>query len=229
MMEDSELSDTFYLPPVMFALSKDKQSSIFGKDPTVAITGWGWYRTDVPGMQDKSKPAIRNYTAIATSIKTFGPADVEGAAHSSLIEDWDNTIKLLDEAQRTAWDFTAATPQALDIVNNVDPHSTAKLKLVQHFAVESEINPSLTFSEFMHEKSKYTNVIQHMQDNLAGNCVFKLVAPIQIYLDPSEQGSRQIESSTNDAARVISQKMQYNTVKVFFNNVVRTLHRIHYV
>ena len=228
-MENSDLSDTFYLPPVTLASSKDKLSSIFGKDPTLAITGWGWYRTDVPGNQDTSKPAIRNYTVIATSIKTFGAADVEGAAHSSLIEDWDNTIKLLDEAQRTAWDFTAATPQALDIVNNVDPHSTAKLKLVQHFAVESETNPSLTFSQFMHEKSKYTNVIQHMQDNLAGNCVFKLVAPIQIYLDPSEQGSRLIESSTNDAARVISQKMQYNTVRVFFNNMVRTLHRIHYV
>ena len=95
--------------------------------------------------------------------------------------------------------------------------------------MESENNPLLTFAQFMHEKSKYTNVIQHIQDNVAGNCVFKLVAPIQIYLDPNEQGSRQIESSTNDAARVISQKMQYNTVKVCFNNVVRTLHTIHYV
>ena len=222
-MENSDLSDTFYLPPVTFALSKDKLSSIFGKEPTLAITGWGHYRTDIPGMQDTTKPAIRNYTAIATSIKTFGAADVEGAAHSSLIEDWDNTIKLLDEAQRTAWEFTAAEPKALDIVSNVDSHSSAKLKLVQHFAIESENNPSLTFAQFMHEKSRYTNVIQHIQDNVAGNCVFKLVAPIQTYLDASEQGSCRIESSNNDAARVISQKMKYNTVKVFFNNVVRKI------
>ena len=141
----------------------------------------------------------------------------------SLSEDWDNTIKLLEEAQRTAWNFTAAEPQALDIVNNVDSQSSAKLKLVQHFAVERENNPSLTFAQFMHEKSKYTNVIQHIEDNVAGNCVFKLVAPIQLYLAPNEQGSCQIQSSTNDAARVISQKMKYNMVKVFFNNVVRTL------
>ena len=73
-MENSDLSDTFYLPPVTLALSKDKLSSIFGKEPTVAITGWGHYRTDVPGMQDTTKPAIRNYSVIATSIKTFGAA-----------------------------------------------------------------------------------------------------------------------------------------------------------
>ena len=222
-MEDSNLADTFYLPPMILAFNKDKQSSIYGKEPTLAITEWGHYRTDAPGVKDTTKPAIRNYTVIASSIKTFGAADVEGVAHLSLSEDWDNTIKLLEEAQRTAWNFTAAEPQALDIVNNVDSQSSAKLKLVQHFAVESENNPSLTFAQFMHEKSKYTNVIQHIEDNVAGNCVFKLVAPIQLYLAPNEQGSCQIQSSTNDAARVISQKMKYNMVKVFFNNVVRTL------
>ena len=111
-MENSSLPDTFYLPPLTLASDKDKQSSIYGKEPRMALTEWGHYRTDAPGVKDTTKPAIRNYTVIATSIKTFGAADVEGAAHSSLIEDWDNTIKLLDEAQRTAWNFTAADPQS---------------------------------------------------------------------------------------------------------------------
>ena len=115
-MEDSRLPDTFYLPALTLASDKDKQSSIYGKEPRIALTEWGHYRTDAPGVKDTTKPAIRNYTLIATTVKTFGAADVEGASHSSLIEDWNNTIKLLNEAQRTAWEFTIAEPQALDIV-----------------------------------------------------------------------------------------------------------------
>ena len=80
---------------------KEKMSSIYAKEPKIALTEWRHYRTDAPGHKELGKPAIRNYTLIATTVKTFGAADVEDAAHSSLIEDWDNTIKLLEQAQRT--------------------------------------------------------------------------------------------------------------------------------
>ena len=81
-MENSELSDTFYLPPVMFALSKDKQSSIFGKDPTVAITGWGWYRTDVPAP----RLPIRDLgSAVQGIIKSGQPEEIPGA-HDQILQ-----------------------------------------------------------------------------------------------------------------------------------------------
>ena len=223
MMADSQLPDMFYCPPMTISSTKDHNASIFTKEPTFALTEWGHYRTDGPNRKETDKPAIRNYILVATTSKTFGEADVGDTAHSSLIEDWDSTIKLLQQAQKTAWDFTVAQPQALGIVGNIDPQSNVKLKLVQHFAVEEEKDPSLTFAQFMQEKSKYTNVIQPIQDDLAGNLVFKFVAPIQIYLNMNEQGSCVIENTTNPAARVISQKMKYNTIRMFFNNVVRKI------
>ena len=225
-MADSDQPDTFYMPPMVMSFTKEHSSSIFSREPPIALTGWGHDRTDGPNRQQTDKPAIRNYVLLGTTTKTFGDADVGDIAHPSLIDDWDHTIKLLKQAQQTVWDFTIAEGQALAIVGNIDAQSNVKLKLVQHFSMESEKDSSLTFAQFMQEKSKYTNVIQPIQDNLAGNSVFKLVAPIQIYLPGNEQGSCVIEGSRNPAARVISEKMKYNVVKIFYNNMVRKSGRI---
>lgn len=144
----------------------------------------------------------------------------EGTVEQSVIQDWNHTTDLLGMAQKIVWDYTITTAAALEIVDNVKPNSKAKVKLVQDFAVEQDTTPSLEFSTFMLEKSKFTNVLQPFPNNLSGAHAFKLTAPIQIYLPPSEQGSKQRNSAKNEAMNTVSFKMEYNQVKISFNNMV---------
>ena len=103
---------------------------------------------------------------------------------------------------------------------NVKPNSNTRLKLIQDFAIEQERTPDLEISAFMLEKSEFTSVLQPLANNLSGAHAFKLTAPIQIYLLPSQQGSQQRQSAKNEAMNTVSLKMQYNEVKISFNNMV---------
>ena len=94
MMADPNQPDTFYMPPMFMSFPKEHSSSIFSREPSIALTGWGHDRTDGPNHKQTDKPAIRNYVCVGTTTKTFGDADVGDIAHPSLIEDWDHTVNL---------------------------------------------------------------------------------------------------------------------------------------
>ena len=128
----------------------------------------------------------------------------------SVIDDWNHATKLLGAAQEMVWEYTVGNAAALQLVSNVAPNSTAKLKLIQDFAVEQGKDADLKFSMFMLKKSKFTNVLQPLANNLSGGHVFKLTAPIQKYFLPNEQGSQQRQSATNEAMNQVSLKMQYS-------------------
>ena len=205
--------DQIWLPPMVVSSEKHKQASVYRNDPTMSITGWGYHYEDTAHSKNTAKPFIRSYVAIATSAKY-----VPGLDEATLIEDWDALNVLLKDAQRAVWDYTEDDTMALAVVNCDDK----KVNLIPSYCTQKERGEhSLSFSGWMFKNSKYTNVIQEPEGDVTGANIYKLTAPIQIYLDRELQGSCQTHSTTNEAARGCSEKMKYNCVKISYNNAVR--------
>lgn len=200
---------------MMVASDEAQRRSVYRQEPKIVITEWGYSRFDnnVNGSKDVSKPGVRSYCIIGTAVM-----NIEGVELPDVAKDWDLTNAYLKKAQKEVWEFVASQTTALAIVESLNPKSQAQFKLVQHYALAKQDNPALMFSDFLFEKSKYTNIMQKANDN---EHIFKLTAPIQIWVPKEEQGKFSKANSSNPAMKAISTKLKYNEIEFFFNNEVR--------